>query len=506
MKNANIRSQEINICRFLEILRDDHMTPLFIGRQEELKKINDISKLNKAQLIVISGRRRIGKSRLVAHFADPYRYYKFSGLAPRPGVTAQDQRNEFMRQFATYFNIPIAGISDWGTLFDLLASQTSHGRIIILLDEISWMAEGDPDFLGKLKNSWDDAFSQNPELILFLCGSVSTWIEKNLLSSTAFLGRPSLKIRLKQLPLTDCVKFWGKQAAHISSYEKLKLLSVTGGVPRYLELINPNETAEENITRLFFNEEGILFDEYTYIFQDIYGNKSELYQRIVNHLVDRPATQAQITQMLGLARSGDVGDYLEALIIGGFVARDYTWQIKTGKVSSLSKYRLSDNYLRFALKYINPNRELIKKGHFKKRSLRSLPGWDAIMGLQFENLILNNTHLIINQLNINEADIIFDNPYFQRKTTRSHGCQIDYMIQTRHDTLYICEIKFYREPVDINIIEEMKIKLERLQAPKNISKRPILIHVNGVTEQVIDANYFTKIISLDDLIKYSITS
>ncbi len=309
-----------------------------------------------------------------------------------------------------------------------------------------------------------------------------------------------MHITLEELPLPDCNKFWESQKDLISAYEKLKVLCVTGGVPRYLELINRKLTAEENIRNLFFNKASALFDEFKKIFTDVYGKKSAVYKGIVEQLINGPMLQEDISNALEKSRSGDLSEYLNDLILGGFVARDFTWQPKTGKISNLSHYRLKDNYLRFALKYIQPNIPLIEKGRLENRSIKSLPAWDSIMGLQFENLVLNNHKRIIQLLNILEEDIIFDNPYFQRKTNRAPGCQIDYMIQTRHDTVYVCEIKFNRSEIGHSIIEEVKEKLARLRLPKHISKRPVLIHANGIKENVIDSLFFAKIINFSDLL------
>ncbi len=84
-----------------------------------------------------------------------------------------------------------------------------------------------------------------------------------------------------------------------------------------------------------------------------------------------------------------------------------------------------------------PNRENIDRGYFEKTLPQHLPGWYAIMGLQFENLLIQNKKSFFKLLGINPAEIMLDNPYFQRKTVRQAGCQIDYMIQTRLNTLFI---------------------------------------------------------------------
>lgn len=106
------------------------------------------------------------------------------------------------------------------------------------------MGDQDPDFLGKIKNAWDQKFKTNPELIFVICGSASARIEKNILSSTGFLGRVSYTLTLEELPLIDCNRFCGNSSKNISSFEKLKLLAVTGGIPKYLEKIDPASSAE----------------------------------------------------------------------------------------------------------------------------------------------------------------------------------------------------------------------------------------------------------------------
>src|SRR5207253_1743846 len=122
-------------------------------------------------------------------------------------------------------------------------------------------------------------------------------------------------------------------------------------------------------------------------------------------------------------------EYLNEILLAGFIARDHTWKISTGMDSKLSNFRLSDNYLRFYLKYIDKNLTKINRNSFNFISLSSLPEWNTIMGFQFENLILNNRQSIHAALNIKQEEIISENPYFQRKTSRILGCQIDYMIQ-----------------------------------------------------------------------------
>lgn len=471
----------------------------FIGRESELKKLKNISEKNTASLIVLKGRRRIGKSRLAEEFAKKQTFYSFTGLPPTPETTSQSQRDAFAKQIKKNLGISPDNTNDWWDLLWFVAEHTKNGKVIILFDEISWLGSKDPDFLGKLKTVWDNHFKKNPKLMLILCGSVSSWIEENILSSTGFMGRISLTLTLEELPLLDCNKFWGKHQA-LSPYEKFKLLSVTGGVPRYLEEIKTHLPAEENIRQLCFEKSGILFSEFDQIFSDLFSSRSGIYKQIVTCLGDSTADRQQIAKWLEIDVGGVLSSYLDDLTKASFISRDFAWQIKNGKTSKLSHYRLSDNYLRFYLKFIEPNKRKIESGIFQERTLTSLPGLNTIMGLQFENLVLNNRKSIHKLLDIRPEDIISEGPYFQRNTLRQPGCQIDYLIQTKFDCLYVCEIKFSKHEIKKDIIKAIEEKISRLKRPRYFSCRPILIHVNGISEELDDSQYFAKTISFDWLL------
>ena len=474
---------------------------LFTGREAELATLQRFLRKKTATLLVIKGRRRIGKSRLVEEFAKKLTFYSFAGLAPTDQTTAQSQRDIFSGQLSEQTGLPEIKTDNWDKLFYLLAEKIKRGRIVLLFDEISWMGSKDPDFLGKIKNAWDQKFKKNPELIFILCGSASAWIEENILSSTGFLGRVSHTITLEELSLKDCVKFWGKQAKNISAFEKLKILSITGGVPRYLEEIDPSVNAEENIRELCFRKGGILVDEFEHIFSNIFKRRSPMYRAIVELLVYSPKDTLEISQCLHTEITGLLSSYLEELCLSGFIKRDYAWNLKTGYDTKLNKYRLSDNYLRFYLRYIDKQKNKIDRGSFELKSLTSLAEWHTIMGLQFENLVLNNRPFVQQALRLYPEDIVNDNPFFQKPTSKQKGCQIDYMIQTKHNTLYVCEIKFTKHPVGMNVIADVQKKIGALKRPKGFSCRPVLINVNGVTEDVLDSDYFSSIIDISKFLE-----
>ena len=469
----------------------------FIGRKKELEQLKRLIEKPTASLVVVKGRRRIGKSRLIQEFGKGMEMYTFSGLPPTEKITLKEQLYEFGWQLGKALGQPPFKDDDWNDLFLRLAHHTRKGKVLILLDEISWMGSKDPNFLGKLKNAWDLEFKNNPNLILVLCGSVSAWIEKNIVNSTGFLGRISLNLTIEELPLPDCNKFW-PASQKISSFEKFKILSVTGGVPKYLEEINPKISAEENIKHLCFEPSGLLFKEFDQIFSDIFSTRGAIYKKIVECLAEGCLSLEEIYKKLGVNKSGVVSEYLDELIKSGFLYRDFTWSLKQFKRSKLSTYRICDNYLRFYLKNIEPYKDRIERGDFMTGVSSPLSGWESIMALQFENLVINNRAIIKEIIGIQPHELVYDNPFFQHTTKLQKGCQIDYLIQTKFNTLYICEIKFSKHPISSEIIQEVEEKIHRIQTPKHFTCRPVLIHVNGVHEKVQETGYFSKIIDFSE--------
>ena len=472
---------------------------MFVGREREIELLKALFGRGKASMVVCRGRRRIGKSTLIQQFGRrAATFLEFQGLPPREGLTNQGQLNAFSEQLAMKTALPKLKLESWGQAFALLASVIKEERTVVFLDEISWMAGKDRDFAGQLKIAWDTQFKRYSSLVLIACGSVSSWIDKSILNSAGFMGRISLDLMLSDLPLHHCDKFWGQKSDRISAGEKLRILSVTGGVPRYLEEIDVSISAEQNIKQMCFSREGILFSEFDRIFHDIFSRRADTYRKIVASLAagDRPLSD--ICKAIGMDRSGVLSRYLEDLTMSGFVAKDSTYRPGSNRRARLAKYRLRDNYLRFYLRYIEPVKHTVEQGLYEDVDLESLIEWDVIMGFQFENLVLNNLRSVCKALSINMNTVLSASPYFQRKTRSHEACQIDLLIQTRH-TLYVCEIRF-RKHIRKEVIREVHDKISKLKAPKDLSVRPVLVYAGELASGIVEEGYFDRCVSFAELL------
>ena len=473
---------------------------LFIGRERESEEFRQILRKKTASLIVCQGRRRIGKSTFFRHCAkEADHFLLFEGLPPRDKIGRQEQLAAFAERLAEQTKVPKVTLESWPQAFQLLASALPpSGSVVVLLDEISWMAMGDPDFPGHLKAAWDNQFSQHSRLILVLCGSVSSWIQANILNNTGFAGRCSWQLHLPPLALPACNKFWRGKA--VAASEKLKILSVTGGVPRYLEEIDPSQTAEQNIERLCFRSGGLLFNEFGQIFHDIFSRRAETYRQIAATLVEGARSVSEISHALRKERGGGLSSAIDDLELAGFLRKEVSFNPSTGKnLPRTIRYRIQDNYLRFYLKYIEPVAEQVVKGLYRRSPLESLQAWDTIIGLQFENLVLENLEALLANIGLSHVPVLNAGPYFQSKTQVSPGCQIDLLIRTKQ-SVYVFETKFRRK-IDLSVIAEVKKKIEALKLDRSLSVRSGLIYQGELDPEIERSDFFDHLVSFERLLE-----
>jgi uncharacterized protein len=472
---------------------------IFIGRKNELERLQVLHSKQTPNLIVVKGRRRVGKSRLIAEFASKNpnnRLLDFAGLAPQDGMNAQAQRDYFARRLVSLLNIPPLTFHDWSDAFEHLARHVNLGDII-LLDEISWMGSKDASFIPKLKAWWD---KQKTPVMLVFCGSVSTWIEENILKSTAFFGRINLTMTLEPLNIVDSKNLLQARGFQGSSYDIYKLLSIFGGIPWYLEQVSPAMMADENIKQLCFEKDGLLVLEFDRIFHDLFNGKGATYKKILAALKEGMKTLAEIRKIIDFTQSGTLSTMMEHLITAGFVEKQSLWSFKTTKPLKQSLYRICDPYIRFYLKVIEPQLGKISLRGFQNVSLSALAGFDAHIGLQLEYLLWQNRSILLKAMGISGADIVCDGAYRQSTTTTQKGCQIDYLIQTVTKNLFVCEFTFKRRELGIDIIDDIKEKISALKVPKGFATVPVLFHLGGVSSTVATNGYFYRIIDITDFV------
>ena len=479
---------------------------MFVGREKELESLRLLLDKRTSSLVACRGRRRIGKSTLIEEFArrNQCRFVAIDGLLPREGMTNQVQLDNFIEKLSAQTGIDGTRVSSWYEAFARLDKALAWDDwTVVLLDEVSWMGRYDIDFPARLKSAWDTMLKHHDKLIVVICGSVSTWIKKNILGNTGFAGRFSRDLVVRELSISQCKAFWGEAAGRLAPSEILDVLSVTGGIPRYLEEVNPRLSANENIKRMCFERDGVLFGDFKAIFSQVFGAESVLKQKILCALVDGPRTCMEVSEALHVVRGGSLAETLEVLVDAGFVTKDEGYNPETGKKARTVKYRLSDNYTRFYLKYVLPHETEILSSTYLFDTLESLPGWDSILGLQFENLVVNNFGDLVKPLHLEGVPVLSAVPYEKRGENgrgakAGKGLQIDLLVQTRK-SVYVVEIK-RKKLIGESIETEVAEKVARLRHPRGMSVRTALVYEGELAPVVRGNGYFDAIVSAADLL------
>ena len=470
---------------------------MFFGREDVLAQLASLWGKRVSSLVTCRGRRRIGKSTVIERFASQSesRFIKIEGKRPRQGMSNESELQEFARQLADQCDTERTMPLDWRDAFRRLDSVVKDDeKTVVLLDEISWLAYYSEDFADDLKIIWDNKLKRHDRLVLVLCGSVSSWIRDNIVENSAYMGRRSLDVVIRELPLHECVKFWGAAAERIATKEILDVLSVTGGVPRYLEEVNPSLSAAENIRNMAFCPNSVLRVDFDEMFADVITRRPRFSADVLECLVEGALGTPEIAKRLGVGRGGNITIALNQLEEAGFVSSDAGINPETGEVAKDRRYRLRDNYSRFYLKCIRPVSRIIDEGSYAFHSLDQFAEWDAIMGLAFENLIVNNYRELLSPLHMDRALVVSAAPFRRAASAKTgrKGIQIDLLVQTRM-SVCIVEIKRRRE-IGREIVAEMSEKCERLPMRSGVSLRTALVYDGELAPSVEADGYIDSII------------
>ena len=472
---------------------------MFKGREEELSALASLWDKSTSSLVTCRGRRRIGKSSLIEEFArrTADAFVVLEGIAPRKGLSDRQQRAHFCEQLSVFAQRRVRATS-WILAFQALdAALPSTGRTVVLLDEISWMGAYNPDFAGILKIAWDRFFSKRERLVVVLCGSVSAWIAQNILNSTGFVGRNSLDLELGELPFPTCMELLGPLGRHLSVDERIDFLSVTGGVPKYLLEIHPEYSVEENVRRMCFMRNGLLFREFDETFASVFGRATASRRKALENLADRPVSVSEFAVRAHAPASGRISKILQDLQHAGFVGKDAGLNPMTGEPLRQERYRISDNYTRFFLKCIEPHRQSIEQGLFRFASLEQLANWDGIMGLQFENLVVGHKAELFPLLGLDRSLILSAAPYIRRPKS-GEGLQIDLLIQTKK-SFFVVEVK-RRRRIPYEVVDEVERKVKLLPVPADKSIRTALVYSGELDRRIETDHGFDFIIPASRLV------
>lgn len=227
----------------------------FFGREQELTSLNLLWNTQKYQMVVLYGRRRVGKTTLIQKFIED---------KPAINFTAQETADAlnlaaFSKKIYAFLGIPAnaGAFESWETAFDFLAVKAQTDQFILSFDEFPYAVAGNKALPSILQNSIDHKLKES-KIFIILCGSQVGFMEGEVLGyKSPLFGRRTAQLNLEGFDYYDAARFM----PGYSPTEKISLYAAIGGTPHYLSQINPEESVEENIKRLYFNISGYMYNE-----------------------------------------------------------------------------------------------------------------------------------------------------------------------------------------------------------------------------------------------------
>ncbi len=333
------------------------MKPSFVGRETEMQLLDRLWARPEATLLILYGRRRVGKTRLLTHWLR-------QGSAGEAGQdqlarralywvaepsSARDQLRSFSQAVYNFANPQAPAPEDfsyasWQQVWEQVAALAQNERLALLMDEFTYLLEIDPSIAGQLQNLWDQTLSRT-SLFLVICGSHLGMMQRHTLSYQAPLyGRAAAQLRLQPLPFGMTARYF----PGFDADERVAIYAIWGGIPAYWERLDPAATLSDNIRHELLTPNNLMQAEPRLLLQD-FVNEPHNYVGILRAIANDARTQREIAAFTGLAQS-HVSQYLSTLQDAGFVER--RTPVTQGERSRLGRYHIVDPYLRFYYRFL----------------------------------------------------------------------------------------------------------------------------------------------------------
>lgn len=456
-----------------------------IGREYELDVMKHLYEKDDAVLMAIYGRRRVGKTFLVKCFLNEQYDFFYTGMYK---TSAAVQLAVFHDALQRYGGRDIPVFKTWFDAFDALRNYLEglkKGRIVVFLDEIPWMDTPKSNFLPAFSNFWNTWASTYPGLKVIGCGSATTWmLDKFVGDKGGFYGRSNRSIYVSPFSLRETELFLKKKGVVWDRRQIAEAYMIMGGVPYYLDMIDPHLPLRRNIDDLFFREKAPLKEEYNFLFRSLFKD-SHIYHRVVETLAKtgKGMTQEELKESLKIDDGGNFTKVLTNLNKCDFI-RSYT---SYGKKEKEMIYQLTDLNTLFYLRFIKAGNG--QDEHFWSNiSERKHDTW---VGHAFEMLCLHHIPQIKNKLGISGIETNVLSWYTKPKTDSSgaqwKGTQIDMLIERADRIINICEMKYVDSKFTIDEGYAEKLR-ERKDIFRHHTKTHVSLHQTFITTFGVSQN------------------
>lgn len=445
----------------------------FVDREQELETLQNEYERDGSALVILYGRRRVGKTTLISEFIKNKKALFF--LASEESEA--QNRNAFKDKVAEFLDSALlrsADIKSWDLLFRSIVETPFDSKPVIVLDEFQYLGKANPAFPSIFQRIWEEILKDQSVMVI-LCGSLISMMESQTLAyGSPLYGRRTAQIRLKQIPFAHYHEFFpGK-----SRRELIEMYAVTGGVPKYIELFSESKDIYSAIGKCVLNRSGYLYDEPHFLLQQEVTEVGS-YFSIIKAIAAGNRKLSAISAVLE-TKATSLTKYLKTLIDLDILEREVPVTEDSPEKSKRGLYKIKDNYLRFWFSFVYPNRSFIESGH------------SAIVMDQIRKSLVKN-HIAFVYEDVCKERMWEMNgdgawPFHFSKLGRFWDSknEIDLVaLDPAGKNLILGECKYWTEPVGVGVLRDLEAKAEAVpweQAHRTVWY--VLFSAAGFTEEL----------------------
>jgi hypothetical protein len=422
----------------------------FIDREREITSLKKFWEGRDPQLIVIYGKRRVGKTELIKQFIKdkPHIYF----LAQK--ISEQENLKMLGKLVGEYFDddlLRVNGFNNWQMFFEYLRKHIKE-RIVIAIDEFPYLAESNKGISSIFQYGWDEYLKETP-VYLILCGSSISMMEQEVLGYKAPLyGRRTGQILLKPFDFYQASEFFPE----LPFEKKLTFFSIVGGNPSYLSKITPEDSIEGNLRKNFLSPEAPLYNEVEFILHEELREPRN-YFAILKAIAFNKTKVSEIVNETGFEKS-ILHKYLFVLEDLQIIEKEVPITEKNPQKSRKGIYKLQDQFFKFWFKYILPNKSKIEEGKI-----------DTVVNIimeDFNTIVAENYEKVAQDILKRNEERFFSIENVGRWWDKNEEIDLVALNGSENKILF-GEVKWSNKPIGIDIYENLKRKAKLVQWGKD---------------------------------------
>lgn len=414
---------------------------MFIGREKELKVLNDLHNSDKFEFVVIYGRRRVGKTAIINEFIKDKKAIYFMGVESNSKQNLENFSKSIM-EYATNTDMDTV-FGSFQSALEYVFHLSQKERVVLTIDEYPYVARSNKSLASTLQ-LLIDKYKDSSKLMLILCGSSMSYMEDHVLAYKAPLyGRRTAQLKVLPFDFFDACKYY----ENFNSEDKAIAYGVLGGTPQYMLQWNTDLSVADNVKNTFFNSASALYEEPENLLkQEV--REPALYNAIISAIAGGATRMSEISSKVG-EDTNVCSNYLKNLLELGIVCKELPFGEKSSRKVI---YSIEDAMFRFWYRFVLPNNSLVARGATDVVYSRVEPLLSDYMGKVFEEIC---KQYLWKQLLLGKTPLVFSNlsRWWGNDPIEKKQTEIDIVGEQDKDSALFGECKWTNEKVDVGVLE-----------------------------------------------------